>query len=136
MTGGEISGKFREADGNVGVQAGGGVQSWSLWLHLLLASLASRGKWICGLVGISSPLISGLGAELSCPLCFCGEVSEQASRPGLPGNLHLHLHLHCLPRHNPCVFPANRHSLTPQASWDPNPEARMDCTHGNLVVVV
>lgn len=131
-TGGEISGKFREASGNVRDQAGGGMQSWILCFQLLLASLGSTGRWICALVGISSSLISDLGAELSCQLCFCDECLEQTSLPGLPGNLHLL----CLPRHNLCVFLANHHNLNPQTSWNPNPQARMDSAHGNLVVVV
>lgn len=65
---------------------------WGAELELV-AFLGSTGKWICALVGISSSLISDLGAELSCQLCFCDEGSEQISLPGLPGNLHLH----CLP---------------------------------------
>lgn len=40
-------------------------------------SLGSTGSWICVLVGISSSLISDLGAELSCQLCFCDEALEQ-----------------------------------------------------------
>lgn len=79
VTGGENSGKFRGASGNVRGQAGGGVQSWSLWLLLLLDFLGSTGKWICALVGISLSLFSDLGAELSGQLCLCDEGLEQMS---------------------------------------------------------
>lgn len=62
VTGGEISGEFRGASGMSG-------PGWSWGAELeLVAFLGSTGKWICALVGISSSLISDLGAELSCHL--------------------------------------------------------------------
>lgn len=101
VTGGEISGKFRETSGNVRGQAGGWVQSWSLWLQFLLTSLGSTGTWIHPWWEYPHP--SSVVWEQSC-LVSCASVVKSWSRHPCQdcqeisisiisiSNLHLHLH--------------------------------------------